>query len=138
MANVRDVKWCMPEWGRIGLGVGIGFAVMLVLTALGAMLFGGEILDWCWANYVAAFILLLSSFAGGLAAGGRGEVMDVIVFAGVYWLVLLLVHGAVYGGAISGGLETILLVLGGSGAPLLLRGNKRKKPAFRRRKYGNW
>ena len=138
MATVRDGKWSMPDWKRIGIGAGIGLVVMLMLTALGALLFSGEILDWSWANYIAAVILLLSSFAGALAARGRGGVLDVLLCAMCYWLVLLLVHGAVYAGAISGGTETLLTVLGGSGASLLLHGSKGKKRSFRRRKYGNW
>lgn len=132
----KDLAAWNPEWKRIGLGTGVGTVAMVAMTGLGAWMLERELIGLEWMNYLAALILLVSSFAGAKTAGVSLQNWTVPVLTGAgLWLMLLLIHTVGFGGAPEGAGATALAVLGGSGAAMLLnRGGGRRKGHGKRRR----
>ena len=124
-------------WRAVGFGAGIGTVMLLTMTGLAAWLLHRDLVSPEWADYLAAGILILSSFLAARTAGASVERWrnGVLTAAGM-WLILALIHCAVFGGALDGAGATALAIIGGTGAAVLLnRGGKRS--GKRHRKYRN-
>ncbi len=122
------------DWRSIGLGTAVGLITMLTMSGVGAWLLERELVRMEWINYLAAVILLTASFAGAGAAGASVErwLRPVLTGTGL-WLTLVLIHVLVFGGAMEGGAATAMIIMGGSGAAVLLgRGGKGRKKRSRR------
>lgn len=137
MRSRKDMNGMNLDWKRVGLGLGVSVLVMLTMTAAGAALVDREMIDRGWMNYLAALILVVSSFAGALTVGVRAERwLAGLVSGGGFWLFLLAVNALGFDGDLRGAGATALAILGGSGAAMLLgRGGKRRSST--RRKYRN-
>ena len=122
------------EWKRIGLGTGTGTVALLAMTGVGAWLLERELVGLEWADYLAAVILLASSFMGAKMTGVSMERWIGPVLTGLgLWLVLALIHILGFGGALEGAGATVLPILGGTGAAVLLTGGgKRRRKTARR------
>lgn len=126
------------EWKRIGFGIGVGAVALLAMTGLGAWVLERELMGVQWADYLAAVILLVSSFLGAKTAGASAERWIGPVLTGLgLWLVLAVIHVFGFGGPLEGAGVTALAILGGSGAAVLLGGGgkraKRRSRNFRNR-----
>ena len=125
------------SWRAIALGIGTGAVTLIAMTGLAAWGLHRELAGPEWADYLAAGILILSSFLAARTAGASVERWrnGVLTAAGM-WLILALIHCAVFGGALDGAGATALAIIGGTGAAVLLnRGGKRS--GKRHRKYRN-
>lgn len=125
------------DWKQIGLGTGVSVITTLALAGLGAWLLERELLGLEWGNYLAALVLLVSSFVGGKTAGASPERWPGPIVAGAgLWTALLLIHMVGFGGQPSGAGATALAILGGTGAAILLSGGGKRRKS-RSRKYRN-
>lgn len=133
MRKRRDGKEGSPDWGRMCLGAGVSFGVMLALTGAGAWLVNSGAAGESWMDYLAAGVLLLSAFTGGLASV-RGGLSAMAGAALGYWLLLLGLGITLAGGFPEGAWATALPVLAGCATAWLLSGNRSRKPARRRKR----
>lgn len=126
-----------PNWRGIGLGTGAGMITMLTVTGAGAWLLERQLLGMEWMNYLAAAILLVSAFLAAKTAGASLERwMDALLTGAGMWMLLALIHGLGYDGALTGAGVTALIIAGGTGAAVLLsRGGGRRGSG--RRKHRN-
>ena len=127
------------EWNlrAVGLGIGVGTITMLSMTGLGAWLLERELVGLEWINYLAAMILVVSSFVGAKSAGASADRWLNPTLTGVgLWLVLVLIHLAGFDGGLKGSGSVALGILGGTGASMLLGGGHRRRKAPVR-KYRN-
>lgn len=125
------------SWRAIALGIGTGAVALIAMTGLAAWVLHRELAGPEWADYLAAGILILSSFLAARTAGASAERwMNGLLTAVGMWLILLLIHWAVFDGAPVGAGATALAIMGGTCAAVLMnRGGKR--PGKHRRKYRN-
>lgn len=124
------------------LGLGIGLAVCIALTLIGAAISASLILNERIGEgaigYCAIVTLLLSSAAGSWLSAvlvKRRWMIVCMAVGGVYFLTLLGITALFFGGQYQGIGVTALMILGGSGSVGLLglrTGSGEKK---RRRKY---
>ena len=123
------------NWRAAALGAASGMMTVVVLTAVGAGLMANGAVDAVYLGYFAAGILVLSGLAGGLTAliGGGGE-LDALVSAIGELVVLVGINGVLCGGEMEGFWVTALAVMGGCGAAVLLRMNRRSGTRKRRRR----
>lgn len=133
MRKRTEGKEGRPDWGRMCLGAGVSFGVMLALTGAGAGLVNSGTAGEGWMDYLAAGVLLLSAFAGGLASG-RGGLSAMAGSAAGFWLALLGLGITLARGFPEGAWATALPVLAGYATAWLLSGNRSRKPARRRRR----
>lgn len=105
------------NWKAMLRGAGTAMVSAIVLCAGAAQLVSMGTVGEEWINYLAAGILLVASFAGGMMAAGSWEAIG--SGAGL-WLMLLGINGILCGFELHGGGETLLAILGGSGAAALL------------------
>ena len=120
------------HWRAALLGLGISVVVMTALTALGAGLMVRGIVSMEWMAYWAAGILVISSLVGGVAARLGGSAADSAVAAAGELVVLLGLNGVLCGGQMEGLAVTALALAGGSGAAMLLGGNRSGRRKRRR------
>lgn len=125
------------EWKRIGFGTAVGMIVLLSLTGLGAWLLERELVGLEWCDYLAALILLVSSFTAAKASGSSAERwLHPTITGAALWVVLALIHVSVFEGKMEGAGAVALAILGGSGAAILLGGGRRRTgSASRKRRY---
>ena len=123
-------------------GIGIGLAVSMFLTMIGAALVANLILSGKMGEegigYGATATLLLSSAAGAWLAAiliKRRWMLVCLGAGGIYYLMLLAITAMFFGGQYQGMGVTALLVLGGSGAMGLLGVRGEKTPHKRTQKY---
>ena len=123
------------NWRAALLGVAGAMVAVVVLTAGAAGLMVKGTVDVEMMGYFAAGILVLSGLVGGFAAmtGGGGEA-DALIAAAGELVVLLGLNGVLNGGKMEGIAVTVLAVMGGCGAALLLRMNRRGRSRRRRRR----
>lgn len=118
-------------------GLGIGAAVALVWTILGAMLVAklidSEVVEESAIGYGSGAILLSASFASAMAAYSRVKRQRAIVCmvsGGIYFLMLLAMTALFFGGQYTGVGVTAILIAAGAGCAVLLSlrggGGKRK------------
>ena len=126
-------------------GVGLGTALSLVITVIGAcvsaFLIHKEFVNENAVGYCSLVTLLLASGMGAVLAMNRTKRMrmQVCLLTGAcYFLSLLCITALFFGGEYTGIGVTALSVLGGSGAVALMsirqkksRGHGRKKGAYR-------
>lgn len=122
------------SWRAVLLALGIGIVTMVSTCAGAAGLMAAEVAGTESIGLFAAGILVLSGLSGGLAVllDGGGAVDAVLVAAGEL-VVLLGVNLALNGGQMERVGVTMLALLGGSGAALLLRLGKGSGGSRRRR-----
>lgn len=121
--------------GGLAFGAAISVGLTLLIAGILTWLVSEEKLAWENIGYGIMVLLLISSFAGALAAYGRIKRQRMLVcgIAGVvYFGILLSLTALFFGGQYDGMPVTALLILGGSAAAGLLglggnRGGKRRK-----------
>lgn len=118
------------NWKAMIAGTGTALVTAVILCAGAAQLVSMGTVGEEWINYLAAGILLAASFVGGMTAAGPWEA--VAAGAGL-WIVLLGINGIMCGFEVRGGGETLLAILGGSGAAALLRLRKQSSRSRRRK-----
>ena len=134
MATKRNLMG-NADWKRIALGAGVSLGSTLGMSALFAWMMLREAVAYEWMNYLAVLTLLLSSFAGAVAARDGLEYGMGAPAAGLlYWIMLLGINGICFAGSLSGAGACALAILGGSGAAWLLAGRSGGKRR-RRRSY---
>ena len=123
-------------------GVGIGLAVSMVLTIVGAAVTANLILTEkigeSGMGYGAILILLLSSAVGAWLAASMIKSRWMIVClgaGGIYYLTLLGITALFFGGQYQGMGVTALAILGGCGAVGLLGIRAGNKPRKRVKKF---
>ena len=126
----------MPDWRRLGLGLGVGLLGMLTAAALSAWALERELVGMEWINYLAALNLLVPSYLGAKMAGvsPRQWPAAAALWAG-FWMSLAVLHIACFGGGFHGSGVTALVLLGGIGTALIQNGGgkRRRSPARKRR-----
>ena len=123
----------------VGLALGVGTAMLVTVLASGAaawMILRGSMPETA-AGYCAMVILQLSSVAGAAVAAGtiqRLRAQMCLASAGGYYLCLLAVTAAFFGGQYEGMGVTALMVLCGSVLVILLAPGGKNRAGCRRRK----
>lgn len=125
------------NWKRILLGSGGSFVMTLVLVGAFAGLMNQETLGVEWMNYAAVVILVTSGFLGAAAVTAGGSILETVLAAVLYWVVLLGINALLYQCVLSGIWVTLLAIIGGWGSAILVLGLRSRRPGRRRRKYKN-
>ncbi len=106
------------NWKMLLVGMGTAILTSSILCAGAAQLLSAGVVGEAWINYVASAVLVGASFLGGMIAGGPWEAFG----SGLgLWVLLIGVNMVCYDFEMRGGGETLLAILGGSGAAMLLR-----------------
>lgn len=118
----------------VGLMIGgmTSVSVTLVCSAIAAKLVDGEILAENKIGYAVMGILILSAWAGGLAAWNKirsRRLVMCLASGAIYFSVLLGINALFFQGMYSGAGETALLIFCGSMLGVL--------PGFREKRSGN-
>ena len=133
MKRSRERKTANPDWQSAGIGIAVSLTATFLLTGVGTALIHWELAGEEWMNYLAAGILLLSAFLGGMISA-RGGLSAVAIEAGLYWI-LLVCAGTMLCGTVPAGTGAVLIpVLGGNVAAVLLALNRGRKPGKRHRR----
>lgn len=130
-----DQKWFRIYWKQTLSGAVVGIAVLLALTGCAAGLISMEVISIDLLNYIAAVVLVVSGFAGGMVAAGRGTVMNGILMVLLMWVFLLAVNAVMFDCSISGAWAGLAAVMGGAGCSVLLGIVPGRRKSSRRRKY---
>lgn len=127
--------------GAVTLGLGVGFALLLIGSAVLAWLIISQKLDIQTMGFGAGLIMVLASAAGAwsaAAAAGTKRLQIIGIFAAVFFALLLSVTALLFGGQYSGIAVYGICILGGAGGVALLgflpkkaRGKGRKMRAYR-------
>lgn len=102
-----------------GSGALTSFLILMVMTGILAMLVNREILPQDAIRYGVLGILLVSSFAGGMVAKGKGSAYRFLLCASSalgFFLILLGIQLLFFDGIFAGMAQKALLILAGSGA----------------------
>ena len=126
------------EWKKIAMGIGVSLVGTLTMVGLFALLMERETIPVKWMNYLAAFSLLVGSFLGAMTIGkGRGNSLEMIA-VGAGWIVVLLgINTVLFDCRLSGMIQTVLIIMGGIGASMLLSSGRRDARRKGRRKYSH-
>lgn len=131
---MMDQKWFQFNWKQTLTGTAVGIIVLLALTGGAAGLISAEVISIELLNYAAAAVLVVSGFAGGVVAAGRGAVMNGILTVLLIWVFLFAVNAVMFDCSISGAWAALAAVMGGAGCSILLgmahvhkRGSRRRK-----------
>ena len=124
------------EWKKIAMGIGVSLVGTLTMVGLFALLMERETIPVKWMNYLAAFSLLVGSFFGAMTIGkGRGNSLEMIA-VGAGWIVVLLgINTVLFDCRLSGMIPTVLIIMGGIGASMLMSFGRRDTRREGRRKY---
>lgn len=124
------------EWKKIAMGIGVSLVGTLTMVGLFALLMERETIPVKWMNYLAAFSLLVGSFLGAMTIGkGRGNSLEMIA-VGAGWIVVLLgINAVLFDCRLSGMIPTVLIIMGGIGASMLMSFGRRDTRRKGRRKY---
>ena len=124
------------EWKKIAMGIGVSLVGTLTMVGLFALLMERETIPVKWMNYLAAFSLLVGSFFGAMTIGkGRGNSLEMIA-VGAGWIVVLLgINAVLFDCRLSGMIPTVLIIMGGIGASMLMSFGRRDTRRKGRRKY---
>jgi len=124
------------EWKKIAMGIGVSLVGTLTMVGLFAILMERETIPVKWMNYLAAFSLLVGSFLGAMTIGkGRGNSLEMIA-VGAGWIVVLLgINAVLFDCRLSGMIPTVLIIMGGIGASMLMSFGRRDTRRRGRRKY---
>ena len=121
------------------VGIGIGCAISMALTALGAgltaKLISMEVLRENAIGYGAMIIVLLASIGGaGIAVNKvKKRMLQVVVLVGIlYYGMLLAMTALFFGGQYQGMGVTALLILAGCGVVVLIAGKEKKTKSYRK------
>lgn len=129
-----------PDWKRLGLGIGISVLSMLTMTAAAAGAINRELIGVEWINYLAALILLASSFVGVMSLGGSKSWLNSLLVGTGLWLILMMINILAYECNLQGAWAVGLAIAGGGGAGALLkRPQKPRKNRYSgsgKRRYG--
>ena len=126
------------QWRAAALGCAAGCMTVVTVCAIGAGLMSKGVVGLAWLDYWSVGILIASGMICTLVAmlGGGGEVEGAIA-AGGELVVLLALNVLLCGGKMEGAGVTVLALVGGCGAAMLLRinrGRHRRSKHRRRRK----
>ena len=123
------------EWRAAVLGAAAGMMMVVTLCAIGAGLMVNGTVGLDSMSWWAAGILLASGMVCALASrlGGGGEVEGAMA-AGGELVVLLALNGVLCGWKMEGVAVTLLALVGGCGAAMLLTVNRRGRRKSRRRR----
>lgn len=140
MAKIRKGKSISLITG-IGIGIATSIIVSVAAAAAAAALVNSERMDIGNLSPTTAVIHILASFLGGWLASsltGQKKLICVLGTAAGYLVVMLAITALLFDGQYQGVGLTILMVLIGAGAVILLglrgknRGNRKHKiPAYR-------
>ena len=118
----------------------IAIAVLLAGTVALAALISKNVIAENASGYGIAIILLLASLSGSVAmikAGNMNKLLAGGAVAAALWLSLLATNALIFDGTYNGVAATLLLIIGGSFAAVLLNGNHKKQSKSRVRYKGN-
>lgn len=123
------------EWRAAVLGGAAGMMTVVTVTAVGAGMMAKGTAGLDTMRWWAAGILLLSGMVCALAArlGGGGEAEGAAAAGGVL-VVLTVLNGVLCGWKMEGAGVTVLALVGGCGAAILLGMNRNRGRRRRRRR----
>lgn len=137
MKKNMKCEWMSIRWKNVFTGLGISAVITIALTGAFAGLVSGQVMEECNLVYAALGIVMLSSFLGAGAAGGRGQAADQFAVGLLYWMVLLTINAILFDGELDGLWPTLVAIIGGCGAALLVLHSGSHTHKHRRRKYRN-
>ena len=111
-------------------GAAVALAAAVVLCAGGAALVSNEILGEEWMGYLSAGILTLSGFSGAMVCP---DLMEAALSGVGAWMLLTAAGACTNGFSVAGAGVTLLAILGGSGAGILLKLRQRASGRNRRK-----
>ena len=120
----------------MGRGALTSLLILLILTGILALLIDLETLPEDRIQYGVLGILLISSFAGGIAAKGKGNGGQLLLCAsaaGGFLLILLGIQLLFFDGVFAGTAQKALLILAGSGTAGLAGSHSHRSRGARRR-----
>lgn len=123
-------------WGKAVAGTCVGTIAMLVLMILSAWGISSGLIGQEWIEELSALALLIGSFVTGMLAAAEGKRwVEPGLSVALFWIELLIINLLLYGGDMKGLLAVGLILMGGSGASLLLGTGKTGRKRRRKRGY---
>ena len=102
----------------------IALAVTVIGCTIGAWMISGQVLAESSASTLSLVVLLLATFAGGLTSGRydtTGNWLVVLLFSGIYAVILLVMHLFLFDANLGGLWQSILTILIGTGTSIWVK-----------------
>lgn len=116
----------------VGIGVGVSLLITMLLCACTATMIDKQIVSTQWSGGAALVVHLIAAFVGCMIAAkiaGKRRMIVCILTGIVYFLTLMAVSAAIYGGQYEGTLQGLGTTLGASALAGLLGAGSGKQKA---------